>query len=152
MNQRDTVERRVVVHGLPLLLLLLQACSSVPPQESITESQAPAATKQAQADSNRRMFDGCIAEEEAMRHESLVGESVLITFAWKDSEDSIADLKVPAKVVRIDAPYVLIGFDPRVPNLHLYASVWSYSGHIKGRSDGTFGVDPCSATFEEGGW
>jgi len=153
MNRRDPIERRVVRHSLPLLLLLLiQACSSTPPQQAIVESEAPAATDRSQSASNRRIFEGCIAEKEAMRYAGLVGESVLITFAWKDMKESVADLKVPAKVLRIDSPDVVVGFDSRVPNLNLYASVWSYSGHITGRSDGTFGVDPCSANIELGDW
>jgi len=151
MDPTNSIERRIMVHSLLLLLLLLQACSSTPPVP-IAESEAPAATEEAQSSSNRRIFEGCVPEKEARRYESLVGESVLITFAWKNMGDATADLKVPAKVLRIDSPYVIVGFDPRVPKLDLYISAWIYSGHIKGQGDGTFGVAPCSATIKKGGW
>jgi hypothetical protein len=147
----DSIMRRTRAHGVPLLLLLLQACSSTPP-EPIAENEAHAVTSEAKPSSDRRVFEGCAPAEEVERYESLAGEAVLITFAWKDMKNPAANLKVPARVIRIDSPDVIVGFDPRVPNLDLYTSVWSYSGHIKGRSDGTFGVDPCSATMEKGSW
>ena len=56
------------------------------------------------------------------------------------------------RVNRIDPERVIVTFDPRVTNIELYTSVWTYSGHIEPNYDGTFGVDPCSATFEQGGW
>ena len=151
MNPTDSIERRITVHSLPLLLLLLQACSSTPP-EPVAESEAPATTSEAQSGSKRRIFEGCVPEKEAKRYESLTGEKVLITFAWNDKREATANPEVPAGVIRIDSSDVIVGFDARVPNLGLYTSVLSYSGHIKGRGDGTFGVNPCSATIEKGSW
>jgi hypothetical protein len=91
--------------------------------------------------------------KEVQRHEALVGENVLITWAWKKGmNESTAGLQVPATVLRIDSPYLVVAFDRRVANLELFTSVWIYSGHIKSNPDGSFGVDPCSASFEKGGW
>jgi hypothetical protein len=151
MRSKNVIERRITSYGLALLLLS-QGCSSTPP-EPIAENEAPPAASEAGPTSNRRVFEGCDPAEKARSYESWVGESVLISFAWtKKMKEGAADLKAPAKLIRIDPPYVIVGFDPRVRNLDLYVSVWTYSGHVVGRSDGVFGIAPCSATFERGSW
>lgn len=147
----ETVTHPILVCGVSWLALLVGGCAPTSQAKSTEHAERPAATE-AGAESNRRIFEGCDPVEEARRYEGLVGESVLITFAWTSTKGAAADLKAPATVIRIDSPYVTVAFDPRVPNLDLYASVWTYSGHIKGQSDGTFRVAPCSATIEKGGW
>jgi hypothetical protein len=158
MKSNPVISPRVIAWGLPLMLLLSPGCRSTPPEQTgdseapTTTSEAPATSSEAQPGSDRRIFEGCVPAEAVERYESWAGEHVLITFAWKDMKGTAADLNVPAQIVRIDSPDVVVGFDPRVPNLDLYISVWTYSGHLEGRTDGAYGVDPCSATFEKGRW
>ena len=82
----------------------------------------------------------------------MVGEKVFVTWAWKEMREGTANVEVPAAVLRIDSPWVVGTFHPGVANLQLYTSVWLYSGHIQANADGSFDVDPCSATLEKGGW
>jgi hypothetical protein len=134
-----------------LAALLMQGCSSTPPAAD-AGGAGPEVTSQSPTGSNRRVFEGCDPAEEARRYERLAGEKVLITWAWQDTSAASAGLKVPARALRVDPPQVEVTFDPRVPNLELLTSVWLYSGHIAANPDGSFRVDPCSATLEKGGW
>ena len=154
MNSKLVLGGRIAACTLPLLILLLLpvGCSSTP--ESAGESESAVATKEAGTASNRRVFGGCNPESEVKRYEGLVGKKVSVTFAWKKDvmREEVADLKVPAGVLRIESPFVAVDFDRKMPNRELYISAWIYSGHIRGLSDGAFGVDPCSASIEAGGW
>ena len=82
----------------------------------------------------------------------VVGERILIAWSWNDPSSESARLRAPATVLRVDADSVAVDFDPRMPNRSIYAAAWTYSGHIRANPDGSFAVDPCSATFERGGW
>jgi len=147
---------RVAIAVSGWLALVASGCVSEPvekapvaPAGEVVES--PAAPMAGAHRSNRRVFDGCDPAREIRRYQGLAGEDVLITFAWQKM-GAAADLKAPARVLRIDAKSVVVSFDTRVPNLELYTSVWALSRHIQPNADGSFAVDPCSATFEPGGW
>jgi hypothetical protein len=140
-----------IAYGVALLTLLLFGCASAP-QEEVAKAPAPTPAATAEPKSNRRVFEGCDPAKEASRYESWVGENVLVTWAWKEMSSAAAGLEVPAAILRVDSPYVAVTFNPNVANLELFTSVWIYSGHIKSNPDGSFGVDPCSATFKKGSW
>ncbi len=137
--------------GVALLALVGQGCDSTSREAEEAEAKRPVPTVD-MGESNRRVFEGCDAAEVASSHAPLVGEKVLVTWAWQDADAASAGLEVPAVVLRIDSPRVVVNFDSRVPNLELLTSVWLYSGHITANADGSFGVDPCSASFEKGAW
>ncbi len=121
--------------------------ASGPPAAPILETPDPTSAR-----SNRKIREGCDPVLEAARHEEFAGEPVFITFAWQDMGPHAAELATPAMVLSIEEAWVLVRFDRRIPNLQLFTSVWTTSGHIAPRPDGSYGVDPCSATFEKGGW
>lgn len=157
--------------GLLLFGLLAPGCTATKPQSAPpapdarperTEAGGAAARGAAVAEavvpshsvargSNRRVFEGCDAVEEARRYADLVGTRVWITWAWRERETASANLRVPAVVLRIDGPSVAVAFDRQIPNLELFTPVWLYSGHIRANPDGSAGVDPCSATIERQG-
>ena len=152
----------------PLLLFFLQACDSTPPEPRVEDEAPPTATDTPpppvpefevpeieippELETNRLIFEDCDPAEQAEGYADLVGEKISITFAWKEMDESTADLKAPATLLRIDSPSVVVNFDPRIPNREFYATAWIYSGHIEAQSDGSFAVDPCSAKIEKGGW
>ncbi len=148
MKSKSTVTHRRLLIA-PMILLLAQACATAPP-ESGAESEGLAATTEAK--STRRIFKNCDPAEKVEGYADLVGEKVLIDLAWEDEKAKSAQLQIPAKVLRIESPYVVVDFDKQVPNLQFYVSVWLYSGHVKAMADGPHGVDPCSATMKKGQW
>ena len=143
-----------------LSALLLTACASTGTDAREAEAQAGAAKAAAAAPGHssgphapgRRIFEDCVSADAVLRYEHLVGERVLIRWAWNDPDAPSAQLRVPAHVLRLDAEAVAVDFDARMPNRAVYISAWMYSSHIRANSDGSFAVDPCSATFERGGW
>ncbi|MDJ0864944.1 MAG: hypothetical protein QNK03_02475 [Myxococcota bacterium] len=147
---------------IALLALLVSACTTgtatTEPRDAVGPSpDAPSSVSQSgakgAASSNRLVFEGCEPVAEARRYAHLVGEEVLIRWAWTDAMSQPgARLLVPAVVLRIDPASVAVRFDPGVANLQLYTSVWTSSGHIRGNADGSFAVDPCSATLQRGSW
>ena len=128
--------------------LVIAGCAAPPPGETAPRPPDDAATP---SGSNRRIFPGCVGTEAARAHSGLVGQRVRITWAWERMGEASAALRVPATVLQIDPPDVVVRFDADIPNLELFTSVWLYSGHIRARPDGSFGVDPCSATLELAG-
>ncbi|MGI9431339.1 MAG: hypothetical protein ACR2PQ_03950 [Myxococcota bacterium] len=107
-----------------------------------------APTRSANTGSTRRVFEGCDPVEAARRYEGLVGERVSIQWAWEDEDAASASLRVPAVVLRVDPPQVVVAFESGIRNLPFFTSVWLYSGHVQALPDGSFGVAPCSATIE----
>ncbi len=99
------------------------------------------------AGSNRRVIEGCDPVEAAEQARALVGKRVTIQWAWKQMGAASADLRVPAAVLAVDPPEIVVTFDPNLRNVELFTSVWLTSGHITARPDGSFLVAPCSATI-----
>ena len=151
MKSTTLVTRQTRLYGLALLALLFQGCASTP-EESTALSKEPPATSVAASGSSRRIFAHCEPAEAVKQTAGMVGDHVLITWAWNNASDRVASLEVPAVVLRVDSPYVVVAFDKRIPNLEFYSAIWLNSGHIKAMPDGAFGVDPCSATLKQGQW
>ena len=152
MNKGATRRRtRAAVAGVLLLGSIAAGCATADPEvaEPGTTVVPPGTSLQLGSglDSNRRVFDDCDPQEAAGRHQDFVGERVLIQWAWQEMGEESAALQVPATVLRVDPPVVAVTFDPTVPNLELFSSVWLYSGHIAALPDGSFAVAPCSATL-----
>jgi hypothetical protein len=148
MGSMDAVARRSLLIA-PILLLLSQACDTTPPSSSTEGKERPLTAK---ANSKRSIFENCKPAEEVERYADMVGKKVLITWAWQQASDRAASLEVPAVVLRLDSPYVVVDFDRRIPSLEIYTFAWQSSGHIKAMPDGAYGVDPCSATLNRGQW
>jgi hypothetical protein len=149
MTSINAGTRRSIPVMAPILLLLLQACASAPTDSSPDHEPSPATTE---AKASRRTFEGCDPAKEVERYSDRVGENVLITLAWENQNSKSAELQIPALVLRLESPYVVVDFDRDIPNLKFYTSIWLYSGHVKAMRDGSHGVDPCSATMKKGQW
>ena len=149
------ITRQTLAYGVALLLL--QGCASTPAEKAAVT--VPEAANQeivlsptAVPASNRLVFEGCEPAEAVKDYAGMVGEDVLISMAWQNASERITNLEVPAVVLRVDSPYLVVAFNPDIPNVEFYSSVWLTSGHIKAMPDGAFGVDMCSATLKSGGW
>ena len=151
MKSTNPIKRRTRLYGLALLALLLQGCASTA-EEPEAASKELAATSVAAPGSTRRVFAHCEPAQAVKQYADMAGEHVLITWAWNNASDRVAALEVPAVVLRVDSPYLVVAFDTRIPNLEFYSAIWLNSGHIKAMPDGAFGVEPCSATLKKGQW
>lgn len=156
MTLNKPVRRQTLAYGVALLML--QGCVSTP-EEAAAANPVPAAANQeivlsptAVPASNRLVFEGCEPAEAVKDYADMVGEDVLISMAWQNASERITNLEVPAVVLRVDSPYLVVAFNPDIPNVEFYSSVWLTSGHIKAMPDGAFGVDMCSATLKKGEW
>jgi hypothetical protein len=156
MTLNALVTPQTLAYGVALLLL--QGCASAP-EEAAAVNPAPVAANQeivlsptVVPASNRLIFGGCEPAEAVKDYADMVGEDVLISLAWQNASERIANLEVPAVVLRVDSPYLVVVFNRKVPNLEFYSSIWLNAGHIKSMPDGAFGVDMCSATLKKGGW
>ena len=151
MKSSTFVARPGRLYGLTLLILLLQGCASTPEESTAISKETPATSVAAPA-SSRRVFERCEPAEAVKQYAGRVDEHVLITWAWNNASERVASLEVPAVVLRVDSPYVVVTFDKRIPNLEFYSAIWLNSEHSKAMPDGAFGVDPCSATLKQGQW
>jgi hypothetical protein len=156
-----TIENARTHHPLLLgvsLMLLLQGCTSTTQDAAAVHPDADVATQEIVLNptvvpsSNRLIFEGCEPAEAVIGFADMVGEDVLISMAWKNASERIARMEVPAVVLRVNSPYLVVVFNRKVPNLEFYSSIWLNAGHIKAMPDGAFGVDMCSATLKKGGW
>ncbi len=151
MKLNPMTQRPSLLSGAILLTLLLQGCASEPQDYGAAKVEIVpiVATNTA---SNRRIFTDCDSAEAVKEYADLVGEHVLISWAWINASEKVNALEVPASVLRVDSPYLVVAFNPDIPNVEFYSSIWLTSGHIKAMPDGAFGVDMCSATLKKGEW
>jgi hypothetical protein len=160
-----TIKNAKTHHPLLLgvsLMLLLQGCTSTTQDAAAvhpdTDPNVDVATQEIVLNptvvpsSNRLVFEGCEPAEAVKGYADMVGEDVLVSMAWKNASERIANLEVPAVVLRVDSPYLVVAFNRKVPNLEFYSAIWLTAGHIKAMPDGAFGLDMCSATLKKGGW
>jgi hypothetical protein len=140
------------------LMVLLQGCTSTSQDATAVHPDADVVTQEIVLNptvvpsSNRLVFEGCEPAEAVKGYVDMIGEDVLISMAWKNASERIANLEVPAVVLRVDSPYLVVAFNRKVPNLEFYSAIWLTAGHIKAMPDGAFGLDMCSATLKKGGW
>ena len=151
MKLNSIIPPQSLLPGAALLALLLQGCGSQP-QDIGAASVEVVPTVATDTASNRRVFEGCDSAEAAKEHADMVGEDVLISWAWIDASEQMNALEVPASVLRVESSYMVVAFNPDIPNVEFYSAVWLTSGHIKAMPDGAFGVDMCSATVKKGKW
>jgi hypothetical protein len=109
---------------------------------------APEAPQQVEdGKASRLVFEDCDPAVEARKYEAFVDRRALAVLSWQNMSERAANLKIPVYVKSVDDGVVNVSI-LEIPMREQYLTIWQNSGHIAPSADGTFQMDPCSASIE----